>query len=115
MLPDRVSKPEPLTYESGALPIVLRGRALCLIKSAKDRRTTPGVCGHGSVPLSHLGELGYGNWNLPLTTRYEKAITIDKPSTDESPLPHVKNIYIYINIYKQEMLQYVTNAPEGPL
>ena len=69
MLPDRVSKPEPLTYESGALPIVLRGRALCLIKSAKDRRTTPGVCGHGSVPLSHLGELGYGNWNLPLTTR----------------------------------------------
>ena len=25
MLPDRVSNPEPLTYESGALPIVLRG------------------------------------------------------------------------------------------
>ena len=27
MLPDRVSKPGPLTYESGALPIVLRGPA----------------------------------------------------------------------------------------
>ena len=25
MLPDRVSNPEPLTYESGALPIALRG------------------------------------------------------------------------------------------
>ena len=31
MLPDRVSNPEPLTYESGALPIALRGLALNLI------------------------------------------------------------------------------------
>ena len=29
MLPDRVSNPGPLTYESGALPIVLRGPAVC--------------------------------------------------------------------------------------
>ena len=28
MLPDRVSKPGPLTYESGALPIALRGPAI---------------------------------------------------------------------------------------
>ena len=27
MLPDRVSNPRPLTYESGALPIALRGPA----------------------------------------------------------------------------------------
>ena len=27
MLPDRVSNPRPLTYESGALPIELRGPA----------------------------------------------------------------------------------------
>ena len=27
MLPDRVPNPEPLTYESGALPIALRGPA----------------------------------------------------------------------------------------
>ena len=27
MLPDRVSNPEPLTYERGALPIALRGPA----------------------------------------------------------------------------------------
>ena len=32
MLPDRVSNPGPLTYESGALPIALRGPA----------------CGHGN-------------------------------------------------------------------
>ena len=34
MLPDRVSNPGPLTYESGALPIALRGPALsdCISK-----------------------------------------------------------------------------------
>ena len=34
MLPDRVSNPGPLTYESGALPIALRGpaRKHCNIK-----------------------------------------------------------------------------------
>ena len=30
MLPDRVSNPGPLTYESGALPIALRGPAIRL-------------------------------------------------------------------------------------
>ena len=32
MLPDRVSNPGPLTYESGALPIALRGPATTEIK-----------------------------------------------------------------------------------
>ena len=31
MLPDRVSNPGPLTYESGALPIALRGPAQMVI------------------------------------------------------------------------------------
>ena len=31
MLPDRVSNPGPLTYESGALPIARRGPALSSI------------------------------------------------------------------------------------
>ena len=31
MLPDRVSNPGPLTYESGALPIALRGPATRLV------------------------------------------------------------------------------------
>ena len=34
MLPDRVSNTGPLTYESGALPIALRGPAGC--SSKKD-------------------------------------------------------------------------------
>ena len=33
MLPDRVSNPGPLTYESGALPIALRGPAHMMQKS----------------------------------------------------------------------------------
>ena len=33
MLPDRVSNPGPLTYESGALPIALRGPATYMGKS----------------------------------------------------------------------------------
>ena len=32
MLPDRVSNPGPLTYESGALPIALRGPAFNSVK-----------------------------------------------------------------------------------
>ena len=35
MLPDRVSNPGPLTYESGALPIELRGPASKEEKSFK--------------------------------------------------------------------------------
>ena len=35
MLPDRVSNPGPLTYESGALPIALRGPAHFTIYYAK--------------------------------------------------------------------------------
>ena len=30
MLPDRVSNPGPLTYESGVLPIALHGPAFCI-------------------------------------------------------------------------------------
>ena len=33
MLPDRVSNPGPLTYESGALPIALRGPAIVKLTS----------------------------------------------------------------------------------
>ena len=31
MWPDRVSNPGPLTYESGALPIALRGPAISML------------------------------------------------------------------------------------
>ena len=47
MLPDRVSSPEPLTYESGALPIALRGPALTsnrLLSGLKKALNLLGVC-----------------------------------------------------------------------
>ena len=38
MLPDRVSNPEPLTYESGALPIALRGPVILYVSSMLRQR-----------------------------------------------------------------------------
>ena len=38
MLPDRVSNPGPLTYESGALPIALRGQTFPLRIDAQSSR-----------------------------------------------------------------------------
>ena len=38
MLPDRVSNPGPLTYESGALPIALRGPASNELRHDKTSR-----------------------------------------------------------------------------
>ena len=39
MLPDRVSNPGPLTYESGVLPIALRGPAKKMYSKASMTRT----------------------------------------------------------------------------
>ena len=36
MLPDRVSNPGPLTYESGALPIALRGPAVVTLQLVRN-------------------------------------------------------------------------------
>ena len=36
MLPDRVSNPGPLTYESGVLPIALRGPAVFFLRCCTD-------------------------------------------------------------------------------
>ena len=48
MLPDLVSNPGPLTYESGALPIALRGPAKC-----KDNNTLC-ACVHNSLYTNHF-------------------------------------------------------------
>ena len=40
MLPDRVSNPGPLTYESGALPIALRCPAYCPKRSIGYARSS---------------------------------------------------------------------------
>ena len=47
MLPDRVSNPGPLTYESGALPIALRGPADC------------------SVPVGHINVINIYKYLYP--------------------------------------------------
>ena len=41
MLPDRVSNPGPLTYESGALPIALRGPATTDGRTHMARNSSP--------------------------------------------------------------------------
>ena len=48
MLPDRVSNPGPLTYESGAVPIALRGPAL-----AQDTRYKVYTGYHGTSEIGH--------------------------------------------------------------
>ena len=58
MLPDRVSNPGPLTYESGALPIALRCPAdesfnlMILVQLAKIKRNM-GYFGIIRHPISH--------------------------------------------------------------
>ena len=43
MLPDRVSNPEPLTYESGALPIALCGPAGVVVVCITGWTINPGI------------------------------------------------------------------------
>ena len=50
MLPDRVSNPGPLTYESDALPIALRGPALA-IESVAMRSSNQGTSARASASL----------------------------------------------------------------
>ena len=58
MLPDRVSNPGPLTYESGALPIALRGPAQPRVCNSAGCRTnniySPGSDKLTEVQLSML-------------------------------------------------------------
>ena len=50
MLPDQVSNPGPLTYESGALPIALRGPA----EGRKKRKTKKCLLGVEYMVISFL-------------------------------------------------------------
>ena len=43
MLPDRVSNPGPLTYESGALPIALHGPAILDDMAQEERVSKKGL------------------------------------------------------------------------
>ena len=67
MLPDRVSNPGPLTYESGALPIALCGpAAFC--------RDSPSYLG-----LSRLSEVFWSLLRLSGSTKKENASCRDLP------------------------------------
>ena len=58
MLPDRVSNPGPLTYESGALPIALRGPAF-------NEEFSP------RVPLAHPHNVQHFWYTNYAVTQYE--------------------------------------------
>ena len=56
MLPDRVSNPGPLTYESGVLPIALRGPATCRLTAMTFLRApeTGKASTRGTSDIFHL-------------------------------------------------------------
>ena len=56
MLPDRVSNPGPLTYESGALPIALRGPAENIISNFVTNEFI-------TIPATHFSLLQQVNTN----------------------------------------------------
>ena len=56
MLPDRVSNPGPLTYESGALPIALRGPALENVVWTIINQRAAGTGGLGIIRGKKIGE-----------------------------------------------------------
>ena len=67
MWPDRVSNPGPLTYESGALPTVLRGPA-CIVTTMLEQ-TRVCLCRYDFVYCKFIsskdntkGEGGGGEW-----------------------------------------------------
>ena len=73
MLPDRVSNPGPLTYESGALPIALRG-------PAKDKRVK-GTCimtvhvSDAFMPLCYSFFCNRINSDYGFTNRHDFAVS----------------------------------------
>ena len=52
MLPDRVSNPGPLTYESGALPIALRGPAAIVATLIIEHTVNVALSGNSHVPCN---------------------------------------------------------------
>ena len=57
MLPDRVSNPGPLTYESGALPIALRGPMvssnMALLQISRGKKDNVGII-FVIAPVKHM-------------------------------------------------------------
>ena len=55
MLPDRVSNPGPLTYESGALPTALRGPAINEVgkRIAQNKTSKTSLATARGIAISH--------------------------------------------------------------
>ena len=103
MLPDRVSNPGPLTYESGALPIALRGPACPLSRTELKMNTIPS--GSGTFIWQNI----WGN-NLPTKAFFafvkQTAVTCD----------YLTNPFTFLNI-AEEMALYVNgeSVPTRPM
>ena len=70
MWPDRVSNPGPPTYESGALPIALRGPATHADSSCAKPAMTEGV----SVLRIYYNETGHTFALVTLATEHRKSL-----------------------------------------
>ena len=72
-----------VTERRGDVPLIKLAKLyLCTqtqVKHEEAERTAPGVCGHGSVPLSHLGNVGSRNG---LHTHFWPAVKCDVSETD---------------------------------
>ena len=68
MLPDRVSNPGPLTYESGALPIALRGPAEdgCMTRFHVLFNSFSAVSGQWEAVCTLVGSVQYACPVVPL-------------------------------------------------
>ena len=72
MLPDRVSNPRPLTYESGALPTALRGPAVNLFGYLENElKATGNQC-------SLISEIGYCPISIIDISRPSPGVSFEK-------------------------------------
>ena len=87
MLPDRVSNPGPLTYESGVLPIALRGPAL---PWTYNNNTTP------DKDLPNDSQTNIHSNNVP---RHDSSPNNKHPQSVSHPKPYPSTRTTVFNIY----------------
>ena len=80
MLPDRVSNPGPLTYESGALPIALRGPA------RERERGMHGQRGEMVTQIRRVGKQELGTKNTLVSHKLSRSGTWDRPDVKQYTL-----------------------------
>ena len=96
MWPDQVLNPGPLTYQSGALPIALRGPAFANV----DANVDTGVDTGGSaiaLPELHSDELKTEKMKLFQNAFYNSAILSFNPITHSRVLAFLSVIGLRVN------------------